>query len=144
MFMVAIPFIGSVTNLPALILPSIIMGVIIGAIEMFFVYQDEMSMGILAITHALHTFPFTIIFVFLTMHVEIILNFIPMVPKTWLVVLIVRVVVGIVALIKIAGAAALVKGSMIGEKWIHSIIIAALIIAAPYIWNFVGPMVGLG
>lgn len=140
--MVVIPFIGSVTNLPGMILPSIIMGLIIGALEMFFVYQDEMSMGILAITHALHTFPFTILFVFLSIHVEIIMNFLPMIPATGIAILVVRIVVGIIALIKIAGAAALVKGSMIGEKWIHSIIIAILIIASPYIWDFVGPMIG--
>lgn len=141
--MVAIPAI-SWANIPGMIVPSLIMGVIIGIIEMFFVYQDEMSMGILAITHALHTFPFAILFTFLTMHVEIILNFLPMLPSTWVVVLGVRIFVGIIALVKVAGAAALVKGSMIGEKWVHSIIIAALIVAAPYIWGFIGPIVGIG
>ncbi len=144
MLMVAIPLIGTVTNLPGLILPSIIMGLILGALEMFFVYQDEMSMGILAITHALHTFPFTILFVFLNMHVEIIMKFLPMLPSTPVVILGIRIAIGLLALIKIAGAAALVKGSMIGEKWIHCIIIAALIVAAPYVWTYIGPAVGLG
>ncbi len=141
--MVALPALTMI-NLPGLILPSIIMGIAIGLVEMFFVYQDEMSMGILAFTHALHTFPFAILFTFLSMHVEIVLNFLPMLPSTPQIVLAIRGVIGLLALMKIAGAAALVKGSMIGEKWMHSLIIASLIVAAPYAWQFIGPMVGLG
>ena len=47
-----------------------------------------------------------------------------------------RIVIGIVAMVKIGSAAAIV--GRIGEKWYHTIIIGVLIIVAPYAWDLLG------
>ena len=120
------------------ILPAIIMGAIIGLIELFFVHADEVGMGWFA--HGLHALPFTMFFTFAAMNVSWVLTFIPGIPDNMWVTLGVRAGVSIVGMIKIAGAAAI--AGRVGERIHHTIIIGALIFAAPYIWMVIGPFVG--
>jgi hypothetical protein len=117
--------------------PALVMGLIIGLVELFFVHRDERGMGMAWIGHGLHTIPFAIIFVFISMNVQFVLDLVGLSGLGGgLVVLGVRVLVAIVAMAKIAGAAAIAPGAKgIGEKLPHTLIIGALVFAAPYMWD---------
>ncbi len=120
------------------IAPALLMGIIIGFVEIIFVHADEAGMG--WFMHSAHALPFTIAFVFVSMNISFVLGLlnIAITQNMW-VDLGIRVVIGIIAMVKIAGAAAIV--GKIGEKWYHTFIIGALIVAAPYIWNFINPFI---
>ncbi len=116
------------------IIPALIFGAVIGLIEMFFVHSDEIGMG--WFMHGLHAFPFTILFTFVNMNVGWVLAFLPFGwIETWYVDLAIRGVISIIAMLKIAAAAAI--AGRVGERFYHTIIIGALIFASPYLWQFV-------
>ncbi len=115
---------------------AILLGLVIGFIELVFVHQDERGLGWLG--HGLHAVPFTILFTFITMNVGFVLSKIPKLgiasnPVTEAIVI---VVIGIIAMAKIAAAAAIAGNTRIGEKKIHILVIGLLIIAAPYAWKY--------
>ena len=112
------------------ILPVIILGLILAILEIVFVYQDEGSMH--PLTHAMHALPAMFIFIFISMNVSFVLGLFNMQTNLWLTIGI-RVIVGIIAMAKIAGAVAV--AGPVGEKLPHTLIIGALIIAAPFIWE---------
>ena len=117
------------------LVPALVVGIIIGLVEIFFVHEDEVGMG--WFMHAMHALPFTMFFVFVSMNISFVfglLNF--AITETLWVDLGVRIVIGIVAMVKIGSAAAIV--GRIGEKWYHTIIIGVLIILAPYAWDLAG------
>ncbi len=118
--------------------PAIIMGLVIGLIEILFVHADEGAMGVTWISHALHALPFTVLFVFVSMNISFVLGLLNLgITESPVVVIIIRVVIAIIAMIKIAGAAAIAPGARgVGEKIPHTLIIGALIFAAPYIWEY--------
>jgi len=110
----------------------IILGAILGIIELSFVHADERGMGWLG--HGLHAIPTMMIFVFVSMNLNWALGLIGYHEANlniWLVVGL-RVFIGLVAAIKIGGAAAI--AGRIGEKFYHSAIIGALVAVAPYVW----------
>ena len=120
------------------LVPALVVGIIIGLVEIFFVHEDEVGMG--WFMHAMHALPFTMFFVFVSMNISFVfglLNF--ALTETLWVDLGVRIVIGIVAMVKIGSAAAIV--GRIGEKWYHTIIIGVLIIVAPYAWDLAGPSI---
>ena len=118
--------------------PALIVGVVIGLVEVFFVHADEAGMG--WFMHAMHALPFTMFFVFASMNISFVLGLLNLgITENIWVDLGIRIVVGIIAMIKIAGAAAIV--GRIGEKWYHTIIIGVLIILAPYAWALAGPSI---
>lgn len=120
------------------VFPALIIGVVIGLVELFFVHSDESGMG--WFMHGLHALPFTMLFVFISMNITFVFSLLNLaITETWYVDLGVRVIVGIVAMVKIAGAAAIV--GRIGERWYHTLAIGVLIILAPYAWDLVGPSV---
>ena len=118
--------------------PAIVMGAVIGIIELFFVHADEAHMQWYA--HAFHALPFTILFVFVSMNITFAFALIGQkITENAMVDLGIRGAIALIAIIKIQAAAAV--AGRIGEKLIHTLIIGALIFAAPYIWQFLGPMV---
>jgi len=120
------------------IMPTIIIGVIIGLIEIMFVHADENGMGWLI--HSLHAIPVTIIFIFISMNIAFVAGiFHYKITENFIVDLIVRIIIGIIAMVKIGGAAAVVRGSKLGEKWYHILIIGVLVMFAPYLWVYILP-----
>ncbi len=116
------------------ILPALLLGAVIGLIEMIFVHSDEIGMG--WFMHGLHAFPFTILFVFINTNVGFVLGLInhPMTETIW-VDLAVRGIVSIIAMLKIASAAAI--AGRVGERFHHTLIIGALIFASGYVAPFI-------
>ena len=121
-----------------LIWPAVVMGAVIGIIELVFVHSDERGLGWLG--HGLHAIPFTMLFVFVSMNISYVFGLLNLaVTETLWVDWGVRVAVGLIAMLKVAGAAAVV--GRVGERWYHILIIGALIVGAPYAWELVGPAV---
>jgi hypothetical protein len=114
------------------IIPVIVIGIILGILELIFVHQDEAGMGWLS--HGLHALPVMFIFIFISMNVNFVLHLINPSLNTnlWLTIGI-RVLIGIIAAVKIKAAAAV--AGRVGESWAHVLIIATLVIVAPFIWE---------
>jgi len=112
------------------IIPVIVIGLILAILELIFVHQDESGMGWMK--HGLHAIPTMFIFIFISMNIPLVLSLVGWKDNMWINIGI-RVVVGIIAMIKI-GAAAAVAGR-VGEKLPHTLIIGALIMVSPYLWE---------
>ena len=114
------------------IMGALVMGALIALLEIFFVHADEAGMG--WFKHAMHAAPFAFVFVFIVMNVEYALE---LVGLSWPAIA-VQGAVALIALVKIQTAAAIAGKT--GEKFTHTLIIALLILASPYVWDFVGPL----
>lgn len=112
------------------IIPVIVLGVILGILEMVFVHKDESGMGWMK--HGLHAIPVMLIFIFVSMNIKWVLGLFNMQDNLWLTIGI-RVVVGLIAIAKIQGAAAV--AGRVGEKLPHTLVIAVLIMVAPFLWE---------
>jgi len=120
--------------------PAIVMGIVIGLVELFLLARDEPGMWF---KHGLHAIPVMAIFVFASMNVEYVLTILPLnVASGGAVDIGVRVVIGLLAALKTGAAAALVPHTSIGESKIHLLIIGVLVVAAPYIWPYLEPVIG--
>ena len=112
------------------IIPVIVLGIILSILELSFVHQDEAGMGWLK--HGLHAIPTMFVFIFISMNINWVLSLVGWHESLWAVIG-VRFVVGVIAAIKISAAAAV--AGRVGEKLPHTLIIAALIMVAPFIWE---------
>ena len=134
------------------IIPVILLGVILGLYELILIHRDESFRGSHWLGHGLHSIGTMMIALFATMNTEYFLQItglinsgIPLINN----VLAVQIAVGIILNIKIHATSAVIKGRAfsgglsggMAEHWTHTTIISALVIAAPYIWPFVAPMI---
>ena len=130
-----------------LIMPPIILGVIIGLYELILIHRDENFRGSHWFGHGLHSAGWAILAVFITMNTEFVyanLTFLQTIPFIENI-LVFRIAIGLLTVIKVHGASAVVKttvGSSKGMKqtWAHSLIVGALVVLAPYIWPFLEPI----
>ncbi len=113
------------------ILGPIVLGIIIGFVEMVLVHMDESGMGWLG--HGLHAIPVIIILLFISMNLDWALGLAGIENINVGIVIGVRVLIGIIATVKVKLAAAIV--SKAGEKTMHALLIGVLIAIAPYVWN---------
>ncbi|MFH1398900.1 MAG: hypothetical protein ABIG95_02205 [Candidatus Woesearchaeota archaeon] len=118
--------------------PAVAMGLVIGLIELLFVHSDEGAMGFTWVTHGLHALPFTILFVFVSMNISFAAGMVGYsLQESFTVDMAVRGLIALVAMVKIAAAAAIAPGARgVGEKLPHTVIIGALVFGAPYIWDY--------
>jgi len=124
---------AAVVTQSIVIVPVIIIGLILAVLELIFVHQDEAGMGWL--THGFHAIPTMLIFVFISMNIPLVEQWLKISNSIWIVVGI-RTLIGIIAAVKISAAAAV--AGRVGEKLPHTLIIAGLIIAAPFAWELIG------
>lgn len=130
-----------------LLLPAVYIGIIIGIYEIF-VFQRDVQVPVHKFKHAAQAFVFTIILTFISMNIDWVLATFPVIKTIPYIqnALILRVIIGLIAVIKIHAISAAISGkagSSLGmkEKWSHSLIIGVLIVAAPYGWPFINPFI---
>lgn len=130
-----------------LIMPPIILGVIIGLYELILIHKDENFRGSHWFSHGTHAAVWAILAVFATMNAEFVyanftfLQTIPFLEN----ILVFRIAIGLLTIIKVHGASAVVKTTVgrskgMKETWAHSFVVGLLVVLAPYIWPFLGPM----
>lgn len=128
--------------------PAIALGFVIGAYE-FFIVQRDVSIPTHKFSHGLHAFVLSIFFVLCTMNAEFVLSLIPALKSIPVLgtALGLHIAIGLIAAIKIHGTSLAIRGAGMGggrgmgETWFHSILIGALITAAPYAYPIVEPMI---
>jgi len=131
-----------------MLLPALYMGLVVGLYEAILLHRD-VSVPTHRFGHMIHAMIFAMVAVFASMNVDFVLSVIPALGNIPLInnPLIFRIAIALVAMIKmhaVSAAAPGMAGGTVGmrEKWSHSFIIAAAIVAAPYVWPFIEPAVG--
>jgi hypothetical protein len=119
--------------------PAIALGLLIGVYE-FILLSRDVSVPTHKFGHGIQAIVLSTLFTLITMNTQwFIDNFafvqgIPLLNNVH----ILRAVVGLIAVIKIHAASAAIKGGGgsvgLAEKWSHSLIVGALIVAAPYVY----------
>ena len=122
-----------VAGIELLILPALALGTVLSLVELYFIHGDEI--GLHWLSHGLHALPFMYGAVLITMNTEQALSLVGL-GNSLMYVLGAQILVGIIALFKIKVAVSIAGQGKIGESFIHLLIIAALIVAAPYIWEY--------
>ncbi len=128
------------------IVPPIVAGLIIGIYEIILIHRD-VQVASHRFGHSIHAIFFAIIACFFTFNVPVFFQLVPAI-KSWPILgseVGVRILIGIIAAIKIHGVSAALKTSGFSsqgmkETWVHSLIVGLLTSAAPYVWPFVAPM----
>lgn len=129
-----------------LVVPPLIVGVVIGLYEIILIHRD-VTIPTHRFMHGIHALVFAVVATFATMNTDWVLRTFPfLLAIPYMSPIVFQVLVGIVAMIKIHGASAAIKSGVGGvsvgvkETWAHSFIVAALIVAAPYYWPFLAPL----
>ncbi len=133
---------------PALmIMPAIVSGLVIGIYEILLVHRD-VTIPTHRFGHALHALIIAVIAALAVFNVPFVFNMFPQLAKIPYVgsVLGFRIIIGLIMMGKIHGVSAALKGAGMSshgmrETWMHSLIVAALVILAPYVWPFIAPMI---
>lgn len=129
-----------------LIMPPIILGAIIGIYEIILLHRD-VTVPTHRFGHGIHAIVFAIIATFCTMNTPWVFDTFPALGGIpYVTPLVFQIIVGLIAIVKIHGVSAAIKTSIGGisiglkETWFHSMLIGALIVAAPYAWPFLEPI----
>ena len=129
-----------------LVYPALYMGLIIGLYELILVHRDENFRGSHWLGHGLHAVGWAIAAVFAVMNVEYVYTLFPGIKGIKLLgnVIVFRIAIGLITIVKIHSAAAVIKatggGKTIGQTWAHSFVVAVLIVASPYVWPAIEPI----
>ncbi len=115
------------------ILPAIAFGLILGIIEIAFLAGDEAGMHWLK--HGLHAIPVMIIFTFIAFNISWALSLFNL-HDNLTIDIIARVVIGLIAMLKVRAAASITGRGGVGESPMHVIIIGVLMMAGPFIWEY--------
>jgi len=133
---------------PALmIVPAIVSGLVIGIYEILLIHRD-VTIPTHRFWHGLHAVIIAIIAAFAVFNVPFVFHVFPQlaaIPYLGTVIGF-RILIGLIMLVKIHGVSAALKGAGMAshgmrETWMHSLIVAALMIAAPYAWPFLAPYI---
>ncbi len=129
-----------------MVMPPVILGAIIGIYEIILLHRD-VTVPTHRFGHGIHAVLFAIVATFATMNTPWVLQtftFLQNIP--FLSPLVFQIAIGVIAMLKIHGVSAAIKTSVGGisiglkETWTHSFIIGGLIVAAPYVWPLIEPI----
>jgi len=130
-----------------IVLPALFIGALIGLYEAILLHRD-VTVPTHRFGHTLHAFIYAIIAVFITMNTGFVydtfafLHNIPMLEYP----IVFQAAIGLITVIKIHGTSYAIKSRYgaptvgMAETWTHSLIVGALVVAAPYVWPFIEPM----
>lgn len=116
------------------VIPAVAFGFLVGLIELIFLAKDESGMHWLK--HGVHAIPVMIIFTFIAFNISWALSLFK-VHDNMTIDIIARVVIGLVAMAKVKAAASITGRGGVGESWTHVLIIGILMMAGPFIWEYV-------
>ena len=128
-----------------IIVPALFLGLIIGIYEALLLHRDVVVASH-RFGHTLHALVYAVIAVFATMNIAFVAQSLTFLPALFQKPITLQAAIGVITMIKIHGASAAIRGSVGGgsvgmkETWVHSLIISGLVVAAPYLWLIVGPM----
>ncbi|MFH1972812.1 MAG: hypothetical protein ABIJ18_05025 [archaeon] len=126
-----------------LILPGVIIGLIAGVVDMFFMIKDESGAAGTVISRGLGAFLPLIVFSVFSFHLEWLMNM-DWAQGTLLAnEILMRVALVLVVAVVTFSKSKLFKGargSGMHESLGHTLIVAAIVGAAPYLWMLIGPM----
>jgi hypothetical protein len=130
-----------------MLMPPLILGLVIGIYEIILLHRD-VTVPTHRFGHGVHAVVFAIIATFATMNTPWVFeNFAFLSNIPFISPLLFQIIVGVIAMLKIHGVSAAIKTSIGGisiglkETWTHSFIIGALIVAAPYAWPLIEPVI---
>jgi len=132
---------------PALmIIPAIVAGIVIGIYEIVLVHRD-VTIPTHRFGHGLQALFVAIIASFAVFNVPFVFNLFPQLAAIPYIgsVMGFRILIGLIMMVKIHGVSAALKGAGMAthgmrETWLHSLIVAALVVLAPYVWPAIAPM----
>jgi len=128
-----------------IIIPALFLGLIIGIYEAVLLHRD-VAVPSHRFGHMLHALVYAVIAVFATMNIAFVAQSLTFLPAFLQKPIVLQAAIGVITMIKIHGSSAAIRGSIGGgsvgmkETWMHSVIISGLVVAAPYIWMVLGPM----
>lgn len=131
---------------PALmIMPAVAAGIVIGIYEIILIHRD-VTIPIHRFGHGLHALIIAIIAAFAVFNVPFVFSLFPQLAKIPYLGTVIgfRVLIGIIMMGKIHGVSSALKGAGMAshgmrETWLHSLIVAALVVVAPYAWPSIAP-----
>lgn len=123
--------------------PALAYGLIIGLYESLVIHRDvDVKTG--RFFHTIHAILFSMLFSFSSMNAAEFLSLFPWIPKFVFSALVLQILIGLIAAAKIHAVSQLSKTTKnvagAGETWFHSLLVGALIIAVPYIYPIVKPL----
>ncbi len=130
-----------------IVLPALFIGAIIGLYEAILLHRD-VTVPTHRFGHTLHAFVYAIVAVFITMNTAFVyttftfLHQVPLLEHA----IVFQIIIGLITVIKIHGTSYAIRtrfGMMstgMAETWTHSLLVGALVVAAPYVWPFLAPM----
>lgn len=132
-----------------LIIPPVVFGAVIGLYEILLIHRD-VKIASHRFGHSFHALVYAVIAVFCTMNVPFVFGLFP-VLKTIPILstpLAFQIAIGLITVIKIHGTSKAISGSIpstvgLGETWFHSLLIGALVVATPYVYPLLKPMLPL-
>lgn len=124
--------------------PALALGLLIGIYEAVVIHRD-VQIPQKRFMHSLHAIFLSLIFVLCSMNAPFVLKLLPFLTKIPFLgtAIGLQVIIGLIAAIKIHAVSRMKlagAGPGGGETWFHSILVGALIIAAPYIYLLVKPV----
>ena len=128
-----------------IIIPALFLGLIIGIYEAVLLHRD-VAVPSHRFGHMLHALVYAVIAVFATMNIAFVAQSLTFLPAFLQKPIVLQAAIGVITMIKIHGSSAAIRGSIGGgsvgmkETWVHSLVISGLVVAAPYLWIVLGPM----
>lgn len=128
------------------IMAPLVAGVIIGLYEILLIHRD-VRVATHRFGHGVHAMLIALAATFAVFNVPLVFKLIPQLNTVPLIknMLVFRIAIGLIMVIKIHGTSAAIKAQGVSsqgmsETWAHSLLIGALVIASPYIWPLIAPM----
>jgi hypothetical protein len=130
-----------------IVLPALVVGALIGLYEAILLHRD-VTVPVHRFGHTISAFIYSIIAVFITMNTAFVyatftfLHGVPLLQYP----IVFQLIIGLITVIKIHGASYAIRSrfgmASVGmtETWTHSLLVGALVVAAPYVWPFLQPM----